>query len=111
MDEGYETVFRRRHDPDRGCDLTIKTSDDARIIKNIEVKRITSNISSKINERIGDAAGQINEGDTVAIYLPNHRNTQSSRAFADAGIAEARRKGYIKGPIEILFFDKTKIIY
>ena len=64
MDQGYEAVFRRRHDPDRGCDLTIKTSDDENIVKNIEVKAITSNNPSKMSTRIGEAAGQISEGDT-----------------------------------------------
>ena len=107
MDQGYEAVFRRRHDPDRGCDLTIKTSDDENIVKNIEVKAITSNNPSKISTRIGEAAGQISEGDTVAIFFPNHRNSQTGRTLAEAGIAEARRKGYVKGPIEVWFSDKT----
>lgn len=107
MDMGYEVVFRRDHAPNRGCDLTIKTSDDTELIKNIEVKGITSKNASKISTRIGEAAGQIQNGDTVAIYLPNHRNTQSGRDFAKAGIAEARRKGLIKGPIEVWFSDKT----
>ena len=107
MDQGYEAVFRRRHDPDRGYDLTIKTSDDENFVKNIEVKAITSNNPSKISTRIGEAAGQISKGDTVAIFLPNHRNSQTGRALAEAGIAEARRKGYVKGPIEIWFSDKT----
>ena len=111
MDQGYEVVFRRRHDPDRGCDLTIKTSDDENIVKNIEVKSITSNNSSKISTRIDEAAGQINEGDTVAIFLPNRRNTQAGRAFAESGIAEARRKGLVKGPIEVWFSDKTCELY
>ena len=96
MDQGY-----------RGCDLTIKTSDDENIVKNIEVKAITSNNPSKMSTRIGEAAGQISEGDTVAIFLPNHRNSQTGRALAEAGIAEARRKGYVKGPIEVWFSDKT----
>ena len=111
MDQGYEVVFRRRHDPDRGCDLTIKTSDDENIVKNIEVKGVSGNNPSKISTRIADAAGQISDGDTVAIYLPNHKNSQTGRAFAEVGIAEARRKGLIKGPIEVWFSDKTKITY
>ena len=111
MDLGYEAVFRRDHSPERGCDLTIKTSDDETFVKNIEVKRITSSNPSKISTRIGEAAGQINEGDTVAIFLPNHRNTESGRALAEAGIAEAKRKGYIKGPVEVWFSDKTCVHY
>ncbi len=50
-------------------------------------------------------------GDTIAIFLPNHRNSESGRAFAEEGIAEARRKGWIKGPIEVWFSNKTKIEY
>ena len=107
MDMGYEAVFRRDHSPNRGCDLTIKSSNDINWVKNIEVKGITSNNPSKISIRIREAAGQIQNGDTVAIYLPKHQNTPAGRAFAEAGIAEARRKGYIKGPIEVWFSDKT----
>ena len=111
MDQGYEAVFRRKHDPDKGFDLTIKTSDDESFIKNIEVKAITSHSTSRIADNIKKANKQIDAGDTIAIYLPNHRNTQTGRAFADAGIAEARRKGLIKGPIEVWFSDKTKLTY
>ena len=111
MDMGYEVVFRRDHAPERGCDLTIKTCDDIEPVKNIEVKGITSNNASKISTRIGEAAGQIQNGDTVAIYLPKQRNTETGRKFAEAGIAEARRKGYIKGPIEVWFSDKTFVVY
>ena len=62
-------------------------------------------------ENINRANGQIQTGDTVAIYLPNHRNDEDARKFVSAGVAEAQRKGYIKGPIEIWFSDKTKIEY
>ena len=54
---------------------------------------------------------QIGSGDTVAIYLPNHNNNEIGRSFAEAGIAEARRKGNIIGPIEVWFSDKTKITF
>lgn len=111
MDLGFEVVFRRRHDPERGCDLTIKTSNDEDIVKNIEVKGITSANPSKISSRIADAAGQIKEGDTIAIYLPKHRNNQAGRSFAETGIQEAQRKGLIKGPIEVWFADKTCLHY
>lgn len=111
MDEGYEAVFRQQHQPDRMYDLSIKSSNDEDFIKNIEVKRITSNSPSKIADRIKSANGQIGEDDTIAIVLPHHKNSETGRAFAEAGIAEARRKGLIKGPIEVWFSDKTKIIY
>ena len=111
MDQGYEAVFRRDHNPDRGYDLTIKTSDDENFIKNIEVKSVTSSKTRKVSDNIKSALGQINPGDTVAIYLPNYKNTEAGRSFAEAGIAEARRKGYVIGPIEVWFSDKTRIAY
>ena len=49
--------------------------------------------------------------DGVAIVLANHKNSKAGRDFANNGIAEARRKGLIKGPIEVWFSDKTKITY
>lgn len=51
MDQGYEAVFRRDHNPDRGCDLTIKTSDDETFIKNIEVKAVVSPKTRKISDK------------------------------------------------------------
>lgn len=111
MDEGYEAVFRRKHDPDKGFDLTIKTSDDKHFIKNIEVKAITSTNTSKIASNIEKANKQINIGDTIAIFLVNHQNNQDGLTFAENGIAEAKRKGLIKGPVEIWFSDKTKATY
>ena len=35
----------------------------------------------------------------------------TNRSFVSKGIDEARRKGYIKGPVEVWFSDKTKITY
>ena len=112
IDAGYETVFRQQH-PERGhqYDLTIKSSDDENFIKNIEVKRITSKNASNIAKNINTAGAQISDGDTVALYFPDRKSTQSNREFVERGIAEARRKGYIKGPIEVWFSDKTKIEY
>ncbi len=111
IDQGYEAVFRRDHNPERGCDLTIKTSDDESFIKNIEVKAVTSSNAGRIADNIKKAKGQIKSGDTVAIYLPNHKNSGAGRSFAEAGIAEARRKGNVIGPIEVWFSDKTKIVF
>ena len=111
IDEGYEAVFRQTHAPDKSYDLTIKSSDDTAYIKNIEVKQVISPNPGKIASNIKKADQQISDGDTIAIYLPNHRNNESGRKFADDGIAEARRKGWIKGPIEVWFSDKTKIEY
>lgn len=111
MDEGYEVVFRQQHQPDRMYDLSIKSSNDEDFIKNIEVKRVTSSSPSKIADRIKSANKQISDGGTIAIVLPYHKNNETGRAFAEAGIAEARRKGLIKGPVEVWFSDKTKIAY
>ena len=108
---GMRFIFRRKHDPDPSYDLTIKTSDDEHFIKNIEVKGVTSPHPSKIADNIKKADKQIAAGDTIAIYLPNHRNSETGRRFADEGIAEARRKGLIKGPVEVWFSDKTKNTY
>lgn len=103
--DGYETVFRRTHTPKPGCDLTIKTSDDTEIVKNIEVKRITSMRSSKVADELKRAKKQISAGDTVALYCPNRADTPQNRAFIKAGIEEARRKGNIIGPVEVWFND------
>jgi hypothetical protein len=111
MDLGYETVFRRTHEPDKGYDLTIKTCDDLHFVKNIEVKGVTSSNPSKIATNIKKANEQIGVGDTIAIYLPKHINNDAGRQFAQQGIAEANRKGWIKGPIEVWFSDKSKITF
>ncbi|MBO4618890.1 MAG: hypothetical protein J5654_02155 [Victivallales bacterium] len=108
MDQGYETVFRgRRNDP--LYDLTIKTSDDTQFIKNIEVKMVSGDNPSRIATMIKKAQQQIGDGDTVAIYLPNRVNNAANIEFARTGIDEARRKGFVKGPIEVWFGDKTKV--
>ena len=109
IDEGYEAVFRQKHAPEKSYDISIKSSDDTEFIKNIEVKRVTGSNPSKIASNIKKAGLQIKEGETVAIVLPNHKNDEAGRNFAKAGVDEARRKGYIKGPIEVWFSDKTKI--
>ena len=113
MDAGYESVFRRRRDSEgiRTCDLTIKTSDDTSIIKHIEVKRVTSNNPSQVAKNIKTAKGQINTGDTVALYMPNYGNSGDGRTLVQAGIAEAKRKGDVIGPIEVWFADKTKMYF
>ena len=72
-------------------------------------RTLSSKRPSQIAIRIKDAKLQINPGDTVAIVLPNHTNNQAGVAFAKAGVEEARRKGFIVGPIEVWFSDKTKI--
>ena len=36
IDQGYESVFRREHQPNKSYDLTIKSSDDSTFVKNIE---------------------------------------------------------------------------
>ena len=109
IDMGYMAVFRRNHNPERGYDLTIKTSDDTNFVKNIEVKRIVSYNPRKIADRIKDANEQINAGDTIAILLPNFKNNDEGNAFANKGVSLAREQGLIKGPIEVWFSDKTCI--
>lgn len=64
-----------------------------------------------IAKNIKIAGAQISEGDTVALLFPDRTSTQSNRDFVERGIAEAKRKGYVKGPIEVWFSDKTKIDY
>lgn len=107
MDMGYEAVFRRTHEPDKGCDLTIKSSDDKKIIKDIEVKGIESDKPRSVADAFARARKQIKPGDTVAIYLVHHKNSKAALDFVKPGIAEAQRKGHIKGPVEIWFSDKT----
>lgn len=111
IENGYESVFRQRHDPETSCDLTIKTSDDTQTIKNIEVKQVTSQNPSKIATHIKEANEQIVSGDTIALYFPNRTSSRESISFVEQGIAEARRKNYIKGPVEVWFSDKKKKTY
>lgn len=111
IDMGYESVFRQQH-PEKGkqFDLTIKTADDQSYIKNIEVKKITTTNSSNIAKNIKYASRQISSGDTVALYFEGRKNNINNRNFVTKGIEEARRKGFIKGPVEVWFSDKTKIV-
>ena len=109
IDMGYETVFRQEHDGQKNYDLTIKTSDDSEFVKNIEVKQVTSENSSKVASNLKKAFIQVGEGGTVAIYLPNRSNCPSAVKFVKEGFAEAQRKGFVKGPVEVWFKDKTKI--
>lgn len=111
IDAGYESVFRQRHEPQKTYDLTIKTSDDSEYVKNIEVKRLTSNNPSVMAKRIGEAFTQFSSGreDTVAIVLPNLKNNGKGLQFAKDGYSEALRKGFVKGNVEVWFSDKTKI--
>lgn len=111
IDDGYEAVFRQRHDSQKTYDLTIKTSDDNEYVKNIEVKRITSNNPSAMARRIAEGFTQFAEGqkDTVAIVLPNHKNDERGLKFAKSGYDEAVRKGYVQGNVEVWFSNKTKI--
>ena len=110
IDLGYESVFRRRKE-NKFYDLTIKTSDDTQYVKNIEVKTINSNNSSQIAKQIKHAYGQIGDGDTVALFFQHHSNCECANKMANAGIDEARRKGWVRGPIEVWFKDKTKIVF
>ena len=112
IDMGYESVFRQRHDEinAKTYDLTIKTSDDKEYVKNIEVKRVTSNNPSQLAKNIKEAFEQVGDGGTVALYLPNReKNSSVTMSFINNGYQEAVRKGFVNGPIEVWFDDKTKI--
>ncbi|MDO4839026.1 MAG: hypothetical protein Q4B32_11650 [Clostridia bacterium] len=111
IDKGYEVVFKQTHEPKKTCDLLIKTSDDSRMVKYIEVKRVTSENSSKLATNIGDAFTHFSaeQNGTAAIYLPNHRNGEGARQFVMKGFLEAKRKGWVNGKVEIWFNDRTKI--
>lgn len=113
IDMGYETVFRQRHDEIRQktFDLTIKTSDDKNIIKNIEVKKTTSNNPSQLAKNILEAFEQVGTKGTVAIYLPNkNKSSPEVMRYVNAGVQEAKRKLSYSGEIEFWFDDKTRII-
>ena len=112
IEKGYESVFRQQH-PERGkqYDLTIKTADDQSYVKNIEVKKVTTLNSSNIAKNIHKASSQLDEGGTVALYFEGRKSTAANKDFVRKGIEEARRKGYIKGPVEVWFSDKTKFDY
>ncbi len=112
IDMGYEAVFRREHQPVKSYDLTIKISNDESFVKNIEVKGVTSKNPSKVASRIKEGFLQFHDGEnsTVAVFLPTHKNDQKGRAFAQAGFAEALRKGDVKGTVEVWFSDKTRIV-
>lgn len=112
IEQGYETVFRQEHPQQhRQYDLTIKTSDDTNFVKNIEVKQVTTMNSSNIAKNIHIASGQISDGDTVALFFSSRISSTENRSFVERGIAEAKRKGYVVGPIEVWFSDKKKFEY
>ena len=48
---------------------------------------------------------------SIALYFPNRTSSRESISFVEQGIAEARRKNHIKGPIEVWFSDKKKKTY
>ena len=109
IDMGYETVFRQEHEGQKNYDLTIKTSDDTKIEKNIEVKRTTSKNFSQMAKNIKKGFEQVGKGGTVAIYLPQRKKCKLSIKYAKDAYEEAQRKGWVKGYVEVWFSDKTKI--
>lgn len=109
INAGYESVFRQRHENQQTYDLTIKTSDDAQYVKNIEVKQVVSANPSKLATNIGDAFDQVKEGGTVAIYLSKMKRNEASEKFARDGFAEAQRKGWVVGKVEIWFSDTKSV--
>lgn len=111
MDMGYEAVFRQEVDGKSRFDLTIKTSNDENFVKNIEVKQILSSNSSRIADNIQYGFEQLASegGGTVALYDINHNQSLDRLSFIQKGVDEAKRKGWVKGPIEVWFKDKTKV--
>ena len=106
---GYESVFRQRHEDQKTYDLTIKTSNDVNYVKNIEVKQVVSTNSSKLATNIGNAFEQVNKDGTVAIYLPNIKRNEMGEKFAQEGFAEAQRKGWVVGNVEVWFSDTKSV--
>lgn len=106
IDLGYVVVFRQRHE-DKTPDLTVKDSSDTQIIKHIEVKQITSTNPSKTAKRIKEAFEQVGDDGTVALDFSRQPKSAAQRIAAE-GFAEAKRKGHIKGKVEIWYKDKTK---
>jgi hypothetical protein len=112
IDMGYEAVFRQRH-PEihlKTCDLTIKTNDDKNFIKDIEVKMTTSTSPSQLAKNIKRAFAQVGSEGTVAIYLPNRKNSPDVIKYLNEGFQEAKRKISFTGDVEVWFNDKTRIV-
>ena len=109
IDQGYEAVFRQEHGGQKNYDLTIKTSDDSKLVKNVEVKQVTSKNPSQLAKNIKEGFVQVGKDGTVAVYLPHRTNCKSALDDVKQGVDEAKRKGWVKGPIEIWFKDKTKV--
>ncbi len=109
IDMGYESVFRQEHDGRKTYDLTIKTSDDKQFVKNIEVKKVTSTNPSQMAKNIREGFAQVGEEGTVAVYLPHHSNCASAVGFSRVAFAEALRKHWVIGHVEVWFNDRTRI--
>ena len=106
-------MFRQSESEGKHYDLTIKDSNDVEFIKNIEVKKVTSENPSQIAKNIEKAFRQL-EGapnGTVALFFEHHTNTQEIRDVIRKGYEEAMRKNNVKGPVEIWFKDKTSITF
>lgn len=112
IDLGYEAIFRQRHEEigQKTFDLTIRTSDDKDFIKDIEVKMTTSINPSQLAKNIKKAFRQVGSDGTVAIYLPNRKNSPEVTNYLNAGYQEAKRKISFTGEVEVWFDDKTKIV-
>jgi hypothetical protein len=108
----YEVCFIDEQSQDLFyCEDAIVVDIGHSYVKNIEVKKVTTMNASNIAKNIHRASGQISNGDTVALYFEGRKSTADNRSFVSKGVDEARRKGYIKGPVEVWFSDKTKITY
>ena len=108
IEAGYESVFRQTHDEipgQKAYDLTIKDSSDIEFIKNIEVKRTTSSKPSQMAKNIKEGFEQVGEEGTVAVYLPNRVHDADTMNYINEAFAEAQRKGWIKGKVEVWLSD------
>ena len=113
IDMGYESVFRRQHQPEKSYDLTIKSSDDQNFIKNIEVKSVEKENLNTFSKRIKDGFTQFCAGkeDTVAIYLPNMKSNEKGLKFVKEGFDIAKRKGFVKNHVEVWYGEERRSFY
>ena len=113
IDQGFEVVFRQDQTPGKHYDLTIKDSSDTVFVKNIEVKKMTSENPGQIAKNIKRAFEQLDNtpNGTVALYFENHTKTESIIDVIKAGYKEAKRKNNVHGNVEVWFKDKTCMVF
>lgn len=60
-------------------------------------------------KNIREGFAQVGEEGTVAVYLPHHSNCASAVGFSRVAFAEALRKHWVIGHVEVWFNDRTRI--